>query len=594
LGLKVLYDPRDNGYGPEEPDFDIVAVHGLLERPDETWIWPSQVSDGSPDKYSLNQQHGFSDRVRGALLPFNDTLERTGLRQKRTNQREENVEGSKKSRRKRNNRKVNWLADESMLPKSFPHARIMRFDYGIKPRSHTFQIRTEAAERLLNALAKDRKDSLRFPPRPILFIGHSFGGVVIQTALVLAEQEKKVPYVPRNNADFLEWLSQKEMRGEILNATVGVIFLAAPFKITKSIRERWRSAGVEAISTSESANMTQDHSDEIDPTNTASSNAPGDFNSAFLQAAQDEQYRLACFYEKHQSSLRAQSTTVRTLKLTILVILWLMAIQAFLDEESSTLPGYPKVPLMTNHTGMSKFSGEHDRSYRVVVDAINGFLAFAPTRQLWKAVDVGQKRSVEMMLDLGADPNLQDIKGESTLHKAVRSRKNTIQVIEALMARGADIDLKDVNEKTALSLAEAENRDDIAGLLRRHGATLQFWDIKKAGRHYPLDKIYMDGPSHTSNAERRWDLESLDFNCKSACRQSTLSIMHFNSCDDGPLDRYRLKASVFDALYDDDLSDEIINNALMKYQKEHKMKIHGSSFAWYHLPANNVSYVAPY
>ena len=202
-----------------------------------------------------------------------------------------------------------------MLPKSFPHARIMRFDYGRKPRSHSLEIRTEAAKRLLNALAKDRKDSLRFPPRPILFIGHSFGGVVIQTALVLAEQEKQATYVPRSNDDFVDRLSQREVRAEILNATVGVIFLATPFKITKSIRERWRGAGVEVLSgpalkDHNSFAATLDKPDQIDSSSTTPTKLPDDFNLAFLDMVQEEQYRLACFYEKHQNSSKTQHATV--------------------------------------------------------------------------------------------------------------------------------------------------------------------------------------------------------------------------------------------------------------------------------------------
>jgi ankyrin repeat protein len=244
---------------------------------------------------------------------------------------------------------------------------------------------------------------------------------------------------------------------------------------------------------------------------------------------------------------------------------------------------------MTNHTSMSKFPSENDRSYRVVVDAIKGFLDFAPTRQLWKAVGMGRIRGVQMMLDLGADPNLQDIEGESALHKAVRCKGNSVRVIETLLSRGADIDLKDIEQKTALSIAESESKDDIARFLRRNGATREFWDMKKIGNEHPLDKIYMDGPSHSSNIERRWDLEVLDSNCEDACRKSTLSITHFSQCASGTLDRYRSKTSVFDALYDKDSSKEIIGNALTKYQEVNNMETKSASFTWYHLPANNVS-----
>jgi ankyrin repeat protein len=242
---------------------------------------------------------------------------------------------------------------------------------------------------------------------------------------------------------------------------------------------------------------------------------------------------------------------------------------------------------------MSKFPSENDQSYRVVVDAIKGFLDFAPTRQLWKAVGMGRIRSVQMMLDLGADPNLQDIEGESALHKAVRCKGNTVRVIETLLSRGADIDLKDIEQKTALSIAESESKDDIARFLRRNGATREFWDMKKIGNERPLDKIYMDGPSHSSNIERRWDLEVLDSNCEDACRKSTLSITHFSQCASGTLDRYRSKTSVFDALYDKDSSKEIIGNALTKYQEVNNMETKSASFTWYHLPANNVSQSIP-
>jgi hypothetical protein len=236
-------------------------------------------------------------------------VERAGLRH-RTSQNGEQQEQDistqkpKKARRKRKNRKVNWLTDPEMLPTSFPHARVMSFNYGWKQRSTTFRIRNDAAYQLLNALAEDREDTLRFPPRPIVFIGHSFGGVVIQTALVLAEQEKFVPYVPRNND--LMWQKKKETRSEILNATVGVVFLATPFKITKSIRERWADVGVDLAysdsKTSESQTMMQEQLEKANAPNSKSSKVSDQFNSDFLDTAREEQYRLACFYEKHQRS----------------------------------------------------------------------------------------------------------------------------------------------------------------------------------------------------------------------------------------------------------------------------------------------------
>ncbi|KAH8647039.1 hypothetical protein BGZ60DRAFT_230105 [Tricladium varicosporioides] len=555
LGLKTLYDPCKNGF-KGDPDLDIIAVHGVLEQPEETWTYD-------------------------ALLHSSDALEPkgpsfAGLAWKEEHQRHIlSVEGSKKFQRGKKVRKLNWLTDRNMLSKAFPRARIMRFNYGWKHGAQTFNIRTQAAKRLLHELAQDRRNILKYPARPILFIGHSFGGVVIQTAVVLADQEKESNFVLNRNVDYDKWAWQRESRIEILNATVGVIFLATPFKITSSIRERWHEIGVEVDGpkTSELPPMIRGQSPELDARGSGSGKTPDKFNLTFLKIAREEQYRLACFYEKPQNSSKLQPTAV------------------LLDENSSTLPGYPKIPLDTNHTKMSKYSGQHDPSYTILVDAIKGFVAFAPTRQVWKAIDFGAIHSVQMMLDQGADPNLQDIQGDSALHKAVRSREHAPQLVEALISRGADVHLKNINHKTALSVAEVEGKSEIAKILRRHGATVQFGDMKIAGQEYPLDKIYMDGPSHSSNVERKTDMESLDFNCISACRQSTLSITHFCPSDDGHLDRYRLKASIFDSLYDQNLSDEILQNALARYQEEHQIKPQESLFTWYHLPANNMAWV---
>lgn len=94
---------------------------------------------------------------------------------------------------------VNWLADEDMLQAKLPDSRIMTFNYESKwlldaPK----QSRSLCAEQLLTALDNKRKEVItRFGHkvsvqifkiqqekdteyRPLIFIGHSFGGVVIE------------------------------------------------------------------------------------------------------------------------------------------------------------------------------------------------------------------------------------------------------------------------------------------------------------------------------------------------------------------------------------------------------------------------------
>ena len=94
---------------------------------------------------------------------------------------------------------VNWLADENMLPAKLPDSRIMTFNYESQwLLSAPKQRRSLCAEQLLTALDNKRKkvifrsnhrmfaqifkmwqeEDTKY--RPLIFIGHSFGGVVIE------------------------------------------------------------------------------------------------------------------------------------------------------------------------------------------------------------------------------------------------------------------------------------------------------------------------------------------------------------------------------------------------------------------------------
>ena len=73
---------------------------------------------------------------------------------------------------------INWLEDKEMLPLEFPAARILRYGYpsdwfgehAVKTRAATI------AESLLDELNDIRTDNTN---RPLIFIAHSFGGLVL-------------------------------------------------------------------------------------------------------------------------------------------------------------------------------------------------------------------------------------------------------------------------------------------------------------------------------------------------------------------------------------------------------------------------------
>ena len=102
---------------------------------------------------------------------------------------------------------VNWLADTDLLPAAIPRARIFTFDYQSRwHKDAPYQRRSLCANQLITALDTKRQavrssalklkiwakiynvqeEDTRY--RPLIFIGHSFGGIVIEEALVEANQ----------------------------------------------------------------------------------------------------------------------------------------------------------------------------------------------------------------------------------------------------------------------------------------------------------------------------------------------------------------------------------------------------------------------
>ena len=90
-----------------------------------------------------------------------------------------------------------------MLPKAVPNTRIMRYGYQSKwfGKEATQQRATSVAQMLLTALERERKVCLyatslepgwtllntfkEFPVRPLVFIAHCFGGLVVLKVCVL-------------------------------------------------------------------------------------------------------------------------------------------------------------------------------------------------------------------------------------------------------------------------------------------------------------------------------------------------------------------------------------------------------------------------
>jgi ankyrin repeat protein len=98
------------------------------------------------------------------------------------------------------------------------------------------------------------------------------------------------------------------------------------------------------------------------------------------------------------------------------------------------------------------------------VDVKGGWLGGTP---LHYAARDSHKEIIELLIAKGADLNAKGSIGQTSLHDATeRGHKETA---ELLIATGADVNAKDMYGETPLHFAIIYNKTNIADLLRKHG-----------------------------------------------------------------------------------------------------------------------------
>ncbi|KAF6809165.1 hypothetical protein CMUS01_13739 [Colletotrichum musicola] len=255
-GLDIVYDPSKNQTAVN-PQFEIVAVHGLGAHPEHTWEGKS------------------IDKVKP---------------------------------------KVHLLRD--LLPRAFPTARILSFSYNSDwlvdaPEKTAQQIGHRLAERL----AEHRGEALRLP---IIFVGHSFGGIVIKQALCAMARSSSA-----------------------MEDTRGVIFLGTPHQGSSLSIAASILGKLTALLGSNTALLLTLQSNH---------NQLSDLEDEFRRVAADKQ--ITSFYE-------TKPTFYLGLSLGCVV-----------DRESAR--GYSRDPVSvdTDHAGLNKFNGPDDAAFREIKTVI--------------------------------------------------------------------------------------------------------------------------------------------------------------------------------------------------------------------------------
>ncbi|KAF3059497.1 Kinesin light chain [Daldinia childiae] len=309
--LEVLYpDPADHPV--EDAEVDIIAVHGLGSNVDWSWTWKDPTKKG---------------------------------------------------------RYVHWLKDLDMLPALLPRARILVYNYESIWHADAPETRLPiCGESLIRCVHNFRKGS----QRPIIFLGHSLGGLVILYGLLFAEGEEEFQYLPRQ--------------------TVGFVSLGTPFRGTQM---KWVASVIAWLMA-----IVYSHVGIIRDL--------GYDNCTLRDKVNDlcklrDKLRLPayCFFEEFKTDYGKKFGVPGLVKVMVV------------KEESAHIAGWERIALPADHLQMNKYSGPNDSSFlsvsAVIVKMYNEAKDTIESRRSYKpqftvpfgrnSDFIGREQTLQLLLD---------------------------------------------------------------------------------------------------------------------------------------------------------------------------------------------------
>ncbi|KAH7120138.1 hypothetical protein B0J13DRAFT_568367 [Dactylonectria estremocensis] len=231
---------------------------------------------------------------------------------------------------------VDWLEDKSMLPNDLKTARIMSFNYDSVwiGDSAVKQTLSGVADKILTALMNKRENC---PFRPLILIGHCFGGLVIQKAY--------------NNAVFHpdDWSNLSE-------SITGMIFIGTPHQGLRDSSQLCSQGEIYAHIVESKLKIQDQSLRTMAQDNEELTNTVHDFTRR-LKTCQSPP-EVFCFYEEKETKIGA--------------IVGLQGISEFMvGQRSGSLNGYRSLGLALNHFNLNKFDCSGNDHYRNVQRQIN-------------------------------------------------------------------------------------------------------------------------------------------------------------------------------------------------------------------------------
>ena len=286
---------------------------------------------------------------------------------------------------------MNWLSASNMLPSVIPKARIWTFNYqsnwlGEGPFN---RIST-----LANQLLEHIHLKLDIRNRPLIFVAHSFGGILVAEALTLITSNGPLAY--------------------ILHSTTGLVFLGTPFRGSPSTKQAQIVVDTARAFGFKSTKALLEHlfpgSDKL-----------VDLTRKFSILASSESFNIVCFFEQLRTPIiRNPPWLLQSMSQRIEV--------EIVSELSACLDGYKSYGLNTTHTNMNKFNNPSDGNYQLVSGKILEFVSKSPEVLEARHRQRIRRESIFLVPYLrnpdfvGREDILQDIASRMTFKHGIQAR----------------------------------------------------------------------------------------------------------------------------------------------------------------------------
>ncbi|GKT50172.1 vegetative incompatibility protein HET-E-1 [Colletotrichum spaethianum] len=219
-------------------------------------------------------------------------------------------------------RHVKWLQDTNMLPSVVPESRVALYNYDSRWHADAPRTRLQlCGEDLIRSIRNFREG---IADRPVVFVGHSLGGNVIQHGLLYAKSDDEFQHI-------VTW-------------TAGVIFLGSPLRGSK-----FQPVSQALTLLLQPAGSHDGIVRELAPNDAALR----DKLHEFCRMTNTHSLPVSCFFEMYEADYGK-----RVLRGVIKGMV--------VDEISACIDGANRIALQADHFMMNKFSNPHDRSFERV------------------------------------------------------------------------------------------------------------------------------------------------------------------------------------------------------------------------------------